>query len=291
MPDLGVCDTTGTGNNERACMGVPHPEATTAYGATDDAGVGLGTLISGKLDASGMLFRRNRYYDPATGRWTQEDPIGFRGGLNLYGFVGGDPINFSDPYGLIEGERGPCTLLASRCGSDDPDYWGPGSGEWGGGGGKDPCDVYLKNPVLMSICKQVNGPNSPKNNKCTQNCLADLYQRMLDENGGKPLTGSQLWDFIVNQHPACYDKCDYAWYDFLYQLFTGAGGDGRPKPYVWVMCNAGYVEYCGGSRPPDSNDSLGELAEIPSGALGRFCPWHQSSYLGRVDLPLVQVAA
>jgi uncharacterized protein RhaS with RHS repeats len=44
---------------------------------------------------------RNRYYDPATGKFTQEDPIGLAGGLNLYGFADGDPINFSDPFGLV----------------------------------------------------------------------------------------------------------------------------------------------------------------------------------------------
>jgi hypothetical protein len=32
--------------------------------------------------------------------FTQEDPIGLAGGLNLYGFAAGDPINFSDPLGL-----------------------------------------------------------------------------------------------------------------------------------------------------------------------------------------------
>lgn len=36
----------------------------------------------------------------AGGRFTQEDPIGLAGGLNLYGFAGGDPVNFSDPFGL-----------------------------------------------------------------------------------------------------------------------------------------------------------------------------------------------
>jgi RHS repeat-associated protein len=56
--------------------------------------------MADKADASGQLFRRNRYYDPASGRFTQEDPIGLAGGLNAYGFAGGDPVNFSDPFGL-----------------------------------------------------------------------------------------------------------------------------------------------------------------------------------------------
>jgi len=47
--------------------------------------------------------------------YTQEDPIGLAGGPNLYGFANGDPINFSDPYGLCptadgEDDRKPCEL-------------------------------------------------------------------------------------------------------------------------------------------------------------------------------------
>ncbi len=33
--------------------------------------------------------------------FTQQDPIGLAGGLNLYGFANGDPVNFSDPFGLM----------------------------------------------------------------------------------------------------------------------------------------------------------------------------------------------
>ena len=47
-----------------------------------------------------MQYMRNRYYDPATGRFTQQDPIGLAGGMNLYGFAAADPVNFSDPLGL-----------------------------------------------------------------------------------------------------------------------------------------------------------------------------------------------
>jgi uncharacterized protein RhaS with RHS repeats len=51
-------------------------------------------------DASGYLYRRNRYYDPKTGRFTQEDPIGLAGGMNAYGYAEGDPVSYSDPFGL-----------------------------------------------------------------------------------------------------------------------------------------------------------------------------------------------
>ncbi len=42
-----------------------------------------------------------RDYDASVGRWTAKDPIGFAGGdVNLYGYVGVDPVNFVDPSGL-----------------------------------------------------------------------------------------------------------------------------------------------------------------------------------------------
>jgi RHS repeat-associated protein len=46
--------------------------------------------VQDQREASGLLFRRNRYYDPATGQFTQQDPIGIAGGMNLYGFANGE---------------------------------------------------------------------------------------------------------------------------------------------------------------------------------------------------------
>ena len=52
-------------------------------------------------DASGLTFYRARYYDPASRRFTQRDPIGFGGGdINLYAYVGNNPVNYNDPSGL-----------------------------------------------------------------------------------------------------------------------------------------------------------------------------------------------
>lgn len=45
----------------------------------------------------------NRYYHPETGRFISMDPIGLKGGdTNYYRYVGNNPINFVDPFGLTQ---------------------------------------------------------------------------------------------------------------------------------------------------------------------------------------------
>src|SRR5512136_2241589 len=41
-----------------------------------------------------------RWYDPITGRWLSNDPIGISGGLNQYVFCANNPVNRGDPFGL-----------------------------------------------------------------------------------------------------------------------------------------------------------------------------------------------
>jgi RHS repeat-associated protein len=49
---------------------------------------------------TGLYYNWHRYYSPELGRYITSDPIGLEGGLNTYGYVGGNPVNAVDPMGL-----------------------------------------------------------------------------------------------------------------------------------------------------------------------------------------------
>lgn len=90
------------------------------YGETQVLGPDGGNSIrytGREHDDTGLYYYRARYFDPVLKRFLSEDPIGVAGGLNLYGYVGGDPVNLIDPTGN-----------ASTCYSAGPGCSGAGTG-------------------------------------------------------------------------------------------------------------------------------------------------------------------
>jgi RHS repeat-associated protein len=78
---------------------------------------------------AGLNYNYFRDYDPAVGSYVQSDPIGIRGGLNTYAYVGSNPVRAADPFGLFSlmadvtyeykdmfgGRTGPWLQVSCRC--------------------------------------------------------------------------------------------------------------------------------------------------------------------------------
>ncbi|WP_237396432.1 RHS repeat-associated core domain-containing protein [Okeania sp. KiyG1] len=56
-------------------------------------------------DSTGLYYYGARYYAPWLGRWLKPDPAGTVDGLNLYGFVGGNPVTHVDIGGMMQREQ------------------------------------------------------------------------------------------------------------------------------------------------------------------------------------------
>jgi RHS repeat-associated protein len=80
----------------------PYGRSTTLLGTTPTDFNFTGLYRHSK---SNLNFAVLRAYDPDFGRWLSRDPIAEKGGLNLYAYVGNDPVEKVDPLGLFEWRR------------------------------------------------------------------------------------------------------------------------------------------------------------------------------------------
>lgn len=170
---------------------------------------------------TGLYFMRARYLSPSQGRFTQEDPIGFAGGSNLYSYASGAVLGARDPSGLecVGLNGGPVTSgpgflpELDPCANRDHRF----NGGWGGD------DRPGHNPTPGEVLEELLGLNNG-----TIHCTVPTGchgQPIGSGRAAKQLPSTQETDREVN-----WTACTYAAISAgvtVYLDFTGLGAIGK----------------------------------------------------------------
>lgn len=144
---------------------------------------------------TGWLYYGYRYYIPATGRWASRDPIGEAGGINLYGFVGNNPVHGVDPYGLYI-KKGPSLSQLVKATATGAAGTSAGMGTLATGGliilpvgvlilydtpvAADPSVTYSEwwRNLIYDVAAGINGAIYPQNSSPLHDPMAEHWKRV-----------------------------------------------------------------------------------------------------------------
>ncbi|MBU1043186.1 MAG: RHS repeat-associated core domain-containing protein [Candidatus Omnitrophica bacterium] len=152
-----------------------------------------------------LYYYRARWYDADAGRFISRDPIGTRGGINLYGYVDGNPIILIDPTGKMSGMPKQCTVTTIK-GSPSVSCWRT-SGPIG------ICNVacrgaaaYARNFVFGDTLRKFR-EGKVFWNSC-ENLPGNCWKGELINKGTKPLNVSAKADITHQKYPICTCTCE-----------------------------------------------------------------------------------
>jgi type VI secretion system secreted protein VgrG len=179
---------------------------------------------------SGLHYNRFRYYDPETGRYVNQDPIGLRGGVNSYVYANNLPVLKIDPKGLEAATAGAVIGTAIE----------PGGGTIVGAIIGAIVDALTVSAVVVGAGAALSSDTAkdcPSNKKPCPPCktvsgkiipVGTIGYRFDAVPPGRPhypYTGSHYNLYRANQIPASATKatpCDCFWQEF--GAADGAGG-------------------------------------------------------------------
>ncbi len=109
---------------------------------------------------TGLHYNWNRFYDPETERYIFADPIGLTGGMNLYAYVEGDPINAIDQQGLAVGVDdiliwGPLIVIGGSATKQAIENSNSGSTDWSSDNTGDECKSICRNTFGYEDCSSL----------------------------------------------------------------------------------------------------------------------------------------
>ncbi len=189
---------------------------------------------------SGLHYNWNRYYDPETGRYITSDPIGLDGGINTFGYVGGNPGNAFDLVGLagsavVDGARFGAQW-GSRVGSVIPH---PSGRLLGGllGGGLGAAAGWLIPQAFPDRTDSL--PHDPPEERCEDECPPCTpypkgtigYIGPHTDHDHYPIGRPHLNLFVVNQNP---NSCKCFWNK------NNPDASAPPPAPGWVDLNSGF---------------------------------------------------